>query len=474
MTSAHQHPERHPEHASTHMDDGHDMIPRDATLESVTDQISSIVLHRPVTRGWIVGLLIGFVLLNVLLVSIAWLLIRGVGVWGINIPVGWGLAIVNFVWWIGIGHAGTLISAILLLLHQNWRTSINRFAEAMTLFAVACAGLFPLLHLGRVKFFYWLIPYPATTGMWPQFRSPLFWDFMAVNAYGTVSLLFWYLGLLPDLATMRDRANKRWKSRGFGVMALGWRNSASHWQHYQKAYVLLAAIATPLVVSVHTTVSWDFATAIVPAWHSTVFPPYFVGGAVFCGFAMVLVLTIPLRRFYGLKDLITARHLDNMAKVMLVSGLSVAYGYLMDAWGAWYRNEPLDSYIYTNSFFGPYAEIYWGLVFCNVLVPQLLWFPAVRHQTIVLFMIALIINVGMWLERFVIICVSLHQDYMPSSWAMYYPTFWDWALFAGTFGLFLTLMFVFIRILPAISMSEVRELVHERDELMHERDEERS
>ncbi len=411
-----------------HLDE---LLPGDASYESVTSQISEIVLTRPVTRGWVFGFLIGFLLLNVLLVSIGWLFAFGVGIWGINIPVAWGFAIVNFVWWIGIGHAGTLISAILLLLHQNWRTSINRFAEAMTLFAVACAGLFPLLHLGRPKFFYWLVPYPATTGVWPQFRSPLVWDFFAVSTYGTVSLLFWYLGLVPDLATMRDRATQPWKARAFGVLALGWRNSVSHWQHFQKAYVLLAGIATPLVVSVHTTVSWDFCVGIVPAWHSTVFPPYFVGGAIFCGFAMVLVITIPLRRYYGLKSLVTARHLDNMAKVMLAAGLSVSYGYLMDSWGAWYKNEPFDSYIYANRFSGPYAGCYWGLVFCNCIVPQALWFPSVRRNTLALFAISLVINVGMWLERFIIISISLHRDYMPSSWEMYYPTAWDWATLCG-------------------------------------------
>lgn len=441
-----------------------DLVPADATYESVTADISNVVLERPVRRGWVFGLLIGLLLLNVLLVSIGWLFLMGVGTWGINVPVGWGLAIVNFVWWIGIGHAGTLISAILLLFHQKWRTSINRFAEAMTLFAVACAGLFPLLHLGRPKFFYWLVPYPATTDVWPQFRSPLVWDFFAVSTYATVSALFWYLGLVPDLATMRDRAKQRWKAQTFGVFAFGWRNSATHWEHYQKAYLLLAAIATPLVVSVHTTVSWDFSTAIVPAWHSTVFPPYFVGGAIFAGFAMVLVISIPLRQFYNLKHLVTAKHLDNMAKVMLAAGLSVSYGYLMDSWGAWYKNEPYDSYIYTNRFSGPDAAYYWALVVCNCVIPQLLWFPSVRRHPLTLFGIALVINVGMWLERLIIISLSLTRDYLPSTWSTYTPTFWDWSLYAGTFGLFVTLMFLFLRILPAISMAEMRELVHEQHE----------
>ncbi len=445
--------------------DANTMVPANATYESVTDDVAGIVLRRPTGRGWFVSLFFALVLLNILLTAIGWLFLKGVGVWGINIPVAWGLAIVNFVWWIGIGHAGTLISAILLLLHQDWRTSINRFAEAMTLFAVACAGLFPILHLGRPEFFYWLIPYPATTGVWPQFRSPLMWDFFAVSTYGTVSLMFWYLGMVPDLATMRDRAleqaDRKWVARCFGVMSLGWRNSAAHWQHYTKTYLILAGLATPLVVSVHTTVSWDFSVGIVSAWHSTVFPPYFVGGAIFAGFAMVLLIAIPLRRYYGLQHLVTDKHLDNMAKVMLAAGMVVAYGYLMDAWMAWYKNEPFDSYIYTNRFTGPYAASYWALILCNCVIPQALWFPRVRRNTVALYGIAIAISVGMWLERLIIISLSLHRDYLPSDWAMYYPTKWDWLLYLGTFGLFLTLMLLFVRLLPSISMSETRELVRE-------------
>ena len=440
------------------------LIPHEATHESLTGQISDIALRRPVTRGWLGGFFVSLLLLQILLVSIGWLLAFGVGVWGINVPVGWGLAIINFVWWIGIGHAGTLISAILLLLHQDWRTSINRFSEAMTLFAVACAGMFPLLHLGRIKFFYWLVPYPATTGLWPQFRSPLIWDFFAVSTYLTVSFIFWYLGIIPDLASMRDRAVKRWAARIYGVLSLGWRNSAIHWKHYEKTYLLLAALATPLVVSVHTTVSWDFSVGIVSAWHSTVFPPYFVGGAIYCGFAMVLCITIPVRHFYNLKGLITDKHLDNMAKIMLAAGLVVSYGYLMDAFAAWYRNEPFDSYIYSNRFVGPYAFCYWLLVFCNCIVIQLLWFPKVRRSVLSLYGISLAVNVGMWLERFIIISLSLHRDYLPSDWSMYYPTRWDWLLMIGTFGVFLVLTFLFIRMLPIISMSETRKLLDQSTE----------
>ena len=435
------------------------LVPADATLESITEKISGIVLQKHKRNGWMLGFAFSFLLFNILLISILWVLVKGVGVWGINIPIAWGLAIVNFVWWIGIGHAGTLISAILLLLHQDWRTSINRFAEAMTLFAVACAGLYPLLHLGRWEFFYWLAPYPATTNMWPQFRSPLIWDFFAVSTYATVSVIFWYMGMIPDLATLRDRAKNRYIKMTYGVFALGWRNSARHWKRFQATYLLMAALATPLVVSVHTTVSFDFAVSIVGPWHSTVFPPYFVGGAIYCGFAMVICIAIPLRRVYKLKDVVTAKHLDNMAKVMLAASFVVCYGYLMDFWIAWYKDEPYDSYIYSNRFTGPYGIFYWGLILCNCAIPQLLWIPLFRSNTILLYIIALAVNVGMWLERLIIISVSLTRDYLPSDWTFYKPTFWDWSLYLGTFGLFLTLFFLFVRLLPAISMSEIRELV---------------
>ncbi|MCA9205174.1 MAG: polysulfide reductase NrfD, partial [Planctomycetales bacterium] len=351
--------------------------------------------------------------------------------------------------------------AILLLLKQEWRTSINRFAEAMTLFAVACAGIFPLLHLGRVEFFYWLVPYPNTMGVWPQFRSPLMWDFFAVSTYGTVSLLFWYIGLVPDLATLRDRASHRFARITYGILALGWRGSARHWKRYQGAYLLLAGLATPLVVSVHTIVSFDFSVGIVPGWHSTIFPPYFVAGAIFSGFAMVLTLAIPLRYAYNLHDFITDRHLDNSAKVMLAAGLIVSYGYVMEAFVAWWNGHPYETYIFENRFFGPYAGLYWLLIFCNCLAPQLLWFKAVRRLPVILFVLSLVINVGMWLERFIICVVSLHRDHLPSSWDMYYPTFWDWAFYLGTIGLFLTLLLLFIRLLPVISISEMRELVEE-------------
>jgi Ni/Fe-hydrogenase subunit HybB-like protein len=431
------------------------------TFATVTDQIGAIVLSRPTSRRWWIGFGFAFALVLVLHFAVAYLLTKGVGIWGINVPVGWGFAIVNFVWWIGIGHAGTLISAILLLLRQKWRTSINRFAEAMTLFAVACAGLFPLLHMGRPWFGYWLAPYPNTMGLWPQFRSPLVWDVFAVSTYATVSLLFWFIGLIPDMATLRDRSTS-WLGRiVYGILAMGWRGSARHWHRYETAYLLMAGLATPLVVSVHTVVSFDFAVAIVPGWHSTIFPPYFVAGAIYAGFAMVLTLAIPIRYFYSLEDFITTRHLQNMAKILLATGLIVAYGYGMEAFGAWYSGNGYERYLQNNRMLGPYALQYWALIFCNVLTPQVLWFKAVRTSPWALLAVSLIVSLGMWLERYVIVVVSLSRDFDPSSWGMYSGTIWDWATFVGTIGLFLSLLFLFIRFLPVISIFEMRTLLPE-------------
>jgi Ni/Fe-hydrogenase subunit HybB-like protein len=431
------------------------------TFATVTDQIGAIVLSRPTSRRWWIGFAIAFALVIVLHFAIAYLLVRGVGVWGINIPVGWGFAIVNFVWWIGIGHAGTLISAILLLLKQKWRTSINRFAEAMTLFAVACAGLFPLLHMGRPWFFYWLAPYPNTMQLWPQFRSPLVWDVFAVSTYATVSLMFWYVGLIPDMATLRDRTKSGLGRIIYGILAMGWRGAARHWHRYEVMYLLMAGLATPLVVSVHTVVSFDFAVAIVPGWHSTIFPPYFVAGAIYSGFAMVLTLAIPIRVFYGLQDFITMRHLQNMAKILLATGLMVAYGYAMEIFGAFYSGNPFERFLQYNRMLGPYAFAYWLLICCNVVMPQILWFKFARTTPAVLWVIALVVNLGMWLERFVIVVVSLHRDFVPSSWGMYSPTVWDWAIYLGTIGLFLALLLLFIRFLPVISIFEMRTLLPE-------------
>src|SRR5213082_518702 len=428
---------------------------------SVTDKISSIVLTRPVSMGWLAGFSISFVIVMVLLGSIAWLFIKGVGIWGINIPIGWGFAITNFVWWIGIGHAGTLISAILLLLKQQWRTSINRFAEAMTLFAVACAGLFPLLHTGRPWLAYWLFPYPNTMGIQPQFRSPLMWDVFAVSTYATVSALFWYTGLVPDLATLRDRARSKFGRVVFGMMSLGWRGGARHWARYEVVYLLLAGISTPLVLSVHTIVSFDFAIGIITGWHTPIFPPYFVAGAIYAGFAMVLTLIIPLRKFYGLEDFITDRHLRNSAKVMLATGLLVAYGYMSEAFTAWYSANQYEKFMMINRFTGPYAFYYWSLITCNVVVPQLIWIRRVRHSHVMLFVVAMFVNVGMWLERFIIIPISLHRDFLPSSWGMYAPTLFDFTMFFGTIGFFIFLLLLFIRFLPVISIFEMRTMVPE-------------
>ena len=442
----------------------YDVIGPGHTPGSITDKISEIVLTRKTPKGWWIGFGISFLLMNLLFVAVAHLLITGIGIWGVNVPVAWGFAIINFVWWIGIGHAGTLISAILLLLRQRWRTSINRFAEAMTLFAVACAGLYPILHLGRPGFAYWLFPYPNTMGLWPQFRSPLVWDVFAVSTYATVSLLFWYIGLIPDLATLRDRARHRFARMAYGILAMGWRGSAIHWYRYETAYLLLAGLATPLVVSVHSIVSLDFAVSVLPGWHSTLFPPYFVAGAIYAGFAMVLTLAIPLRAAYRLEDLITMRHLDNMAKVMLTTGLFVFYGYVMEVFFAWYSANPNEAYMLYNRATGPYAPFYWALLFCNGLVPQLLWAPRLRASVPLLFIIALVVSVGMWLERYIIVVTSLHRDFLPSAWGMYSGTIWDWATFLGTIGLFLSLLFLFIRVLPMISIFEMRELVHEERE----------
>ena len=428
---------------------------------SVTDKISSIVLTQRTPLGYYLALLTAAALAGLLLISLSYLVVKGIGIWGNNIPVGWAFDITNFVWWIGIGHAGTLISAILLLLKQTWRTSINRFAEAMTLFAVACAGIFPLFHTGRPWLAYWLFPIPNSMSVWPQFRSPLIWDVFAVSTYATVSALFWYVGLVPDVATLRDRAQGKFAQRIFGMLSLGWRGSARHWHRYETAYLLLAGISTPLVVSVHSVVSFDFSVSILPGWHTTIFPPYFVAGAIYSGFAMVLTLAIPMRIIYGLEDFITMRHLQNMAKVMLLTGLIVAYGYGMEAFIAWYGGNYYEGFMMLNRLTGPYWPQYWALIFCNVVFPQLLWFKKVRMNVPMLFVMSIIVNVGMWLERFVIIVLSLHRDFLTSSWGMFRPTFWDWSTYVGTIGLFLTLFFLFVRLLPMISIFEMRTIVPE-------------
>jgi Ni/Fe-hydrogenase subunit HybB-like protein len=415
---------------------------------------------------WFLMFAIGFVFVNLLLLAITVLVLTGIGVWGNNQPVGWGFDIINFVWWIGIGHAGTLISAILLLLRQRWRNSINRFAEAMTIFAVMCAGLFPLLHTGRPWVAYWLFPYPNVLGMWPQFRSPLVWDVFAVSTYFTVSLLFWYVGLIPDFATLRDRARGRFAQLAFGVLSMGWRGSAKHWHRYEHASIMLAGLSTPLVLSVHSIVSFDFAMSIVPGWNVTIFPPYFVAGAVFAGFAMVIALAIPVRKWYGLEDFITMKHFDWMAKVMLATGMIVAYGYGMELFYAWYSAVPVETALLHNRlkvYEAPYSWSFWLLILFNVVFPLALWSPKVRRNLSALFWISMSISVGMWFERYVIIPVSLTRDYLPSAFGNYTPTVVDISMFLGTIGLFIFLMFLFIRFLPVINIYEMKELLHQRD-----------
>ena len=431
------------------------------TFASITDHISSIVLRKKTPFVWFIGFGVGCIGVMILTGTIAKLLLVGVGIWGINHPVGWGFDILNFVWWIGIGHAGTLISAILLLLRQTWRTSINRFAEAMTLFAVASAGLYPALHTGRPWYDFWLFPYPNTMALWPQFRSPLMWDVFAVSTYATVSLLFWYVGLIPDLATLRDRSNSFLGRKIYGMAALGWRGAARHWHRYEHAYLLLAGLSTPLVLSVHTIVSFDFAVANLPGWHTTFFPPYFVAGAVYAGFAMVLTLAIPARKLFKLEDFITMRHLENMGKVMLATGLIVFYSYIMEIFYAWYSGNVFERYMMYNRIFGPYWKMYVALIVCNGLAPQLMWVKRFRTSTMTLFITAMFVNVGMWLERFVIIPTSLSRDFLPSSWGMYHGTKWDWSMFIGSIGLFLFLLFLFLRFLPMISIFEMRTMLPE-------------
>ncbi len=440
------------------------------TYRSLENQITTMVLNQKThPQSWAFMLVVGFLLLNVLMMAMTWLLYKGVGIWGINIPSAWGFDIIMFVWWIGIGHAGTLISAILLLLRQQWRNSINRFAEAMTLFAVACAGIYPLFHTGRPWVaFYWLGPIgPTILGLWPQFRSPLVWDVFAVSTYASVSLMFWFVGLIPDMATLRDRTQNPVLKIVFGMIAMGWRGSARHWERYETAYLILAGLSAPLVLSVHTIVSFDFAVSIIPGWHTTIFPPYFVAGAVYAGFAMVLTVGIPIRAWYGLKNQITMRHLDWMAKVMMLTGLIVFYGYMMEWFYAWYGGDKFEIAMIVNRFTGPYWALYMVLLLCNGVMPQFLWFPKIRQNIVLLFIISQTVSIGMFFERYFIIPISLTRDFLPSSWGYYTPSIWDFAMLLGTVGLFITLMFLFIRFLPIINMFEMKELLHKIHHAKH-------
>ncbi|MFW5883633.1 MAG: NrfD/PsrC family molybdoenzyme membrane anchor subunit [Verrucomicrobiota bacterium] len=450
----------------------------------ITAKVCGIVEAKTPTWWW-VSFIVAAMMASFTAMGLIWLVSTGVGVWGLNNPVNWGWAIVNFVFWIGIGHAGTLISAVLCLLKQPWRTSINRAAEAMTIFAVVCAGIFPLFHVGRVWFAYWLFPLPNHQWIWPNFRSPLEWDVFAVSTYGTVSILFWYMGMIPDLASLRDRTGMIFQQRleaaktGFaksrekafyvfrkyfyGVLAMGWRSSTNHWRNYEMAYLLLAGLSTPLVLSVHTIVSFDFAASILPGWHTTIFPPYFVAGAIFSGFGMVLTLMLPLRAIYGLHDLLTQQHIDNMCKITLATGSMVGYAYAMEFFIAWYGANPYEGFAFVNRAFGQYWWAYWIMISCNVISPQLFWFKAIRENPAIVWVISIFVNIGMWFERFVITVTSLANDFLPSSWGYYSPTIVDIFTFFGTFGLFAVLFLLFVRFLPLMAMAEIKTVKPEAD-----------
>jgi len=425
---------------------------------SVTDAVANVA-ERPTTLGWKIGFAVALSMLGMLGASIAYLFATGVGVWGNQQPVSWAFPIVNFVFWVGIGHAGTLISAILFLFRQNWRTGINRFAEAMTIFAVICAAMFPGIHVGRPWLAYWLFPIPNQMKMWPQFRSPLLWDVFAVSTYATVSVLFWYVGMIPDLATLRDRTPSKVKQVLYGLFALGWNGSCRHWHRYERAYLLLAALATPLVLSVHSVVSFDFATSQIAGWHTTIFPPYFVAGAIYGGFAMVLNLAIPAREWFGLKDIITLRHIENCAKIMAATGMIVAYSYGMEFWTAWYSGNHNERFAFWNRAFGPYAWSFWVMIWCNVCAPQFFWSKRLRRNVWIVFVLALFANIGMWFERFEIIITSLTRDFLPTNWWRYKPTLIDFTTLIGSFGLFFTLFMLFCRYLPTVAMAEVKSIM---------------
>lgn len=415
-------------------------------------------------KGWMIGLALAAATLTMFLLSIGYLIWEGIGIWGNASPTFWAWDIVNFVFWVGIGHAGTLISAILFLFRQKWRTSINRYAEAMTIFAVICALVFPAIHVGRIWVVYFFFPLPNQMQMWPNFRSPLLWDLFAVGTYFTVSLLFWYVGLVPDLATLRDRAKNQVGKLLYGLFSLGWRGSMRHWVHYERAYLLLAALSTPLVLSVHSVVSFDFATAQLPGWHTTIFPPYFVAGAIFSGFAMVQTLMLPARLWLGLKDIVTIKHIENMNKIILVTGTMVGYAYGVEFFIAWYSGNEYESFTFINRAFGPYAWAYWTMVTCNVLTPQLFWFKKIRTSITMSFILSIFVNIGMWFERFVIIVTSLNRDFLPSSWHYFTPRIWEPVFFIGSFGLFFTLFLLFVRYLPVIAMAEVKGVLPHGDE----------
>ncbi len=446
------------------------LITGDLDFKGITETVCGVAEAPSAPKIWYYLMAISVLALMNLFAMIGYLITVGTGVWGLNNPVGWGWAIVNFVFWVGIGHAGTLISAILFLFRQKWRTSINRFAEAMTIFAVMCAGLFPGIHVGRVWVVYWMFPIPNYLNMWPQFRSPLLWDVFAVSTYATVSILFWYVGMIPDLATFRDRAKDKIRKFAYGILSLGWRGSSRHWSNYEWSYLLLAALATPLVLSVHSIVSFDFAVSQLPGWHTTIFPPYFVAGAIFSGFAMVITLAIPARKMFHLENIITIRHLDIMNRIILATGSMVGYAYIIEFFIAWYSGNAYETFAFINRAYGPYWWAYWTMFTCNVIIPQVFWIKKFRTSPMLMFIISIFVNIGMWFERFVITITSLSRDFLPANWGYYTPTFVDVLTFVGSFGLFLTLFLLFCRFLPIVAMAEVKAILPEAHAHHHEED----
>ena len=444
------------------VDGRHPLILGGHDFHSITEAVARPVEWKT-PKAWWAAFAVSLSMLGLLGVSVSWLFWKGTGVWGLNNPVGWAWDITNFVFWVGIGHAGTLISAILFLFRQKWRTSINRFAEAMTIFAVMCALIFPGIHVGRIWVAYYLLPLPNQMGIWPNFRSPLLWDVFAVSIYGTVSILFWYTGLIPDLATLRDRAKNMLAKLIYGIFSLGWRGSNRHWQHYEKAYMILAGLSTPLVLSVHSIVSFDFATSQLPGWHTTIFPPYFVAGAIFSGFAMVITLMVIARKLFGLERIVTTRHFENMAKIIMLTGMLVGYAYGMEFFIAWYGGNPYEMFTFQDRAFGNYAWAYWTMITCNVFIPQVFWIRKIRQNLTILFIVSIFVNIGMWFERFVIISTSLHRDFLPSSWFYFQPTIWDICTFIGSFGLFFTMFCLFVRFLPMVAMAEVKTVLPQAD-----------
>jgi molybdopterin-containing oxidoreductase family membrane subunit len=432
------------------------LVTNERTYQQISEDILDSLERKP-SKGWLIGFSISALIMTIGFIIIGYQVGTGIGVWGLNKTVGWSWDITNFVFWVGIGHAGTLISAVLLIFRQRWRTAINRAAEAMTIFAVACAGLYPLIHAGRPWLLYWVFPYPNTRGpLWVNFRSPLLWDVVAISTYLTVSVVFWYMGLLPDLATIRDRTKSKFRKTVYGALSFGWDGSNRTWHHFEVLCLILAGLATPLVLSVHTIVSMDFATSVIPGWHTTIFPPYFVAGAIFSGFAMVLTLLILTRKVMNWENYVTMGHIEAMCKVIILTGSIVGLAYGTEFFIAWYSGNEYEQYAFINRATGPYWWAYWSMISCNVISPQLLWFKKLRTNLVFVFILSIFVNIGMWFERFVIITTSLHRDYLPSSWAMYSPTWVEIWTFIGTFGLFFTLFFLFIRLLPGIAVAEVK------------------